>query len=92
MLPEPTLSLSVASIIAALGLGLKIMADRTQFAKWRGIVETEIKQAKEDREILHKRIDDKEEDTKKKLDKMQECLKELTRKVDILVDRDERKH
>lgn len=81
-----------------IGLGITIagflfalMQHKADLAKWRGVVETELKQAKEDRKIIHERIDEKESDTKTQLAEMQKCLKSLTTKVDILIDRQERK-
>ena len=83
--------LEYGTILALLGLFVEFMRRNSELAKWRGIVETKLDQASEDRKIIHERIDEKENDTKERLDKMQECLKELTRKVDILVDRQSRK-
>ena len=81
----------LSAIAGIIGVLWAFMQHKSEISKWRGIVETKLEQGEKDREILHSRIDDKEEDTKKRLNEMQTCLKELTRKVDILVDRNERK-
>ena len=67
-------------ILTVVGLIIEYSRRNSELAKWRGIVETKLEQSEEDRKVIHKRIDEKEDDTKERLDKMQECLKELTRK------------
>ena len=75
------------TLAPVIGLVYKFMSDKAEVAKWRGVVETKLEQAEEDRKIIHLRIDERDN----KLDEMAKCLKSLTSKVDILIDREERK-
>ena len=81
------LVVAIVAMTPTIGLIYKFMTDKAEVAKWRGVGETKLKQAEEDRKIIHERIDDRDN----KLDEMSNCLKTLSTKVDILIDRQERK-
>lgn len=61
------------------------------YGMWRGKVEARLDQAEKDRDIIHNRIEEKENESKAQFAEIKGCLKDLTRKVDILIDRYERK-